>query len=674
MLEAVADQTLDPERYEVVVVENGTDDGTRWIVESMSRTHPKHSFRYAWRAEGDYGKASNHGLNLAEFSHVTFVDDDDLIGPRYLQALWEQRQDGAITVGFVADVPEGEPRVPTFDTYVTRALLPWAGRRISVDDAATAVAFNVAKLVPTDLAQRHQYDPSLLSGLDVAFWAGMAFDENLDIVVARVDSGAVYYRVLRDGSHSRPKMRDFDWGITAKLGVIERLAARARLGEDVAGSRAARRLVRAQTAHMNRFLTERPELHQRAVEAIETSGLGDVIHWPEFTAGRARRLVVSYCFPPTADTSAVVAARRVREHGECVDVVSHAMARVRSQDPGLRRITSPYVDKHVVVKGPYGTLSWDGGVRHFIEQGWRRILGAHGAGWPYGSIYSRAMWPASHLLAAHAVLHHPETRWTAEMSDPLSINTVGEEKVGDWNLADPLVTQFVDAVAERGFPGPEGPRLAPWIEHVTYVLADEIVFTNVVQRDFMIGRIADPRLRERVQDVSVVSPHPTPPAWMYDDRPPLSLPSGVVNIGYFGNFYANRGIADVLSALADHDQRDRVKVHVFTDRPGSLLAEVDSLGLAGQLEVHDQLPYLEYLAQSKAFDVLLVNDTAAREYLGVNPYLPSKVSDYLGSDSDVWAMVEPGSPLSDVKVAFSSPVGDVEAARDVLGSILARHG
>jgi glycosyltransferase involved in cell wall biosynthesis len=425
---------------------------------------------------------------------------------------------------------------------------------------------------------------------------------------------------------------------------------------------------------MNNFLRSRPQFQNEAVAAIEAAGLEDVVHWSSFTRGRARRLVVSYCFPPTADSSAVVAARRVVEHGECVDVVSHGMGRLRGKDGSVKRLTRPYVARQWVLNGPTATLSWAGGVRDFVEKGWARVQAENPDEWPYASVYSRAMWPASHLLAAHVVLQRPGTRWTAEMSDPLSVNTEGAEKEGDWDPDDALPLEFRKAVADRGFEGPEEPRLAPWIEAVTYALADEIIFTNRIQRDLMLDRIGDPGLRERARSVAVVSAHPTPPERLYQGEAPIPLPEDFVHIGYFGNFYANRGIADMLVALQEHEWRDRVRLHVFTDRPGPLMDQVAALGLGGHVEVHEQLPYVDYLVQARRFDVLLVNDTAATEYIGVNPYLPSKLADYLGSGTDIWAMVEPGSPLSEVEVAFTSAVGDVEAARAVIDDIVEIHG
>ena len=57
----------------------------------------------------------------------------------------------------------------------------------------------------------------------------------------------------------------------------------------------------------------------------------------------------------------------------------------------------------------------------------------------------------------------------------------------------------------------------------------------------------------------------------------------------------------------------------------------------------------------------------------MNPYLPSKWSDYAGAGVDVWAVVEPGSILSTMPTAYRSVVGDASAAADVLRRIVVDH-
>jgi hypothetical protein len=64
-----------------------------------------------------------------------------------------------------------------------------------------------------------------------------------------------------------------------------------------------------------------------------------------------------------------------------------------------------------------------------------------------------------------------------------------------------------------------------------------------------------------------------------------------------------------------------------------------------------------------------VTDPAIR-----NPFLPSKWSDYRGSGTPVWGLLEEGSPLSAEPVTHASPVGDVHAAHKVLIDLIEAHG
>jgi hypothetical protein len=84
------------------------------------------------------------------------------------------------------------------------------------------------------------------------------------------------------------------------------------------------------------------------------------------------------------------------------------------------------------------------------------------------------------------------------------------------------------------------------------------------------------------------------------------------------------------------------------------------------------VPFLEFLNLTTLFDVLLVNDAATAQHHAVNPYLPSKISDYRGSGTPIWAICEPGSILSTQPVDFSSELGDVAGATAALRALIAR--
>ena len=416
-------------------------------------------------------------------------------------------------------------------------------------------------------------------------------------------------------------------------------------------------------------LRAHPDDHERLVADVEARGLD--LDWSRLNAGRARELAIVYCFPPWSGTSGLVAARRVRARAAVVDVITQQMDNLRTRDDASRAIAAPYVADQLVVPGDATFAQWDG-IARFVEATTDLIEHGALAGREHGSVYSRAMFPASHVAAARHKLRHPEVRWRAEFSDPLSKDVHGQER-GAMLRRGPLLAELRRGLAATGVDAPDHLRLLPWVEHLAYALADEIVFTNENQRDYMLGYCPDPALRARVDERSSVSHHPTLPPPFYRREPSdYDLDPDRVHVGYFGVFYATRGLTEVTDALAGLPGpiRARVQLHVFTTDPDEVAAGVRAAGLGDVVRVNGYRPFLEFLHLTTRFDVLLVNDA---DHEGINPYLPSKLSDYLGSGSDVWAISQPGSVLSRQPVAYASTLHDVGAAAEVLTRVAARR-
>jgi len=65
--------------------------------------------------------------------------------------------------------------------------------------------------------------------------------------------------------------------------------------------------------------------------------------------------------------------------------------------------------------------------------------------------------------------------------------------------------------------------------------------------------------------------------------------------------------------------------------------------------------------------VLLVADAdSASSGHRLNPYLPSKLSDYRGTGRPIWALCESGSVLSRSNIEYLSGGNDVKQAIDIL--------
>lgn len=389
------------------------------------------------------------------------------------------------------------------------------------------------------------------------------------------------------------------------------------------------------------------------------------------TQSPARRLVVSYCFPPYADTSAIVVAKRLRDWAEPVDVVCCDLSTMRSIDPTLTEIAGPWVRRFHAVPTRPSFENWQRMVE-FTQSGLATVMRWQQEQGEYEQMYSRAQFAASHVLAASIKALQPGVRWTAEFSDPLTRDAQGTIRTAPVT-DDAVIDTLRDEITTRGYTPPADLNMYAWVETAVYAMADEIIFTNANQRAYMMSVCEDAHLRDAVLAKSTISPHPTPAAEFYDLVPgTFDYEPGIVNMGYFGNFYANRGLGMFLDALSGIEERfrRRLMLHVFTADAKNLMELAEQRGVAEHVRVQKQLPFLEFLNVAKQMDVLIVNDaefTAGAD----NPFLPSKWSDYKGSGTAVWGILDKNSPLTKETLAYKTGLDSQSATEQALCSIAA---
>ncbi len=665
VLESLVLQTLDRDLFEVVVVVNGEDDGTAEHVRSLRAMSLPLEIRVVCVPDASASIARNLGIRAARGEFLTFVDDDDSVSPEFLSRLLRHAARERVVIAPIADVVEGEQ--PTFDNYLNRALFRFAGAPVAFADAPDAASANGSKLIATEVARKHRYRQDLASGEDVAYWAELIAAEALDIVVCPPGSGAVYYRAVRPESVSRTLDRRF---AEDRLQVIRHLRdVSATYPEQAAPLH---RLEVGQAGNLSRYLAQHPDDRTWLLDRILELGM-DRFPYRRLNRDVVETLVVAYAFPPYNDTSALVVGRRLAVARRAVDVLTQSMDNIRDRDERSLELVRESV--HLLHRLPgRGAFAHWGRIADFVTrgEGWISKTEA-GRGKPYREIYSRTMFPAAHILAAVHKLNNPAVRWVAEFSDPMSIDSAGEPRVSLIPDGDEVLEAIESGMRQLGHELPADRNLWELVELLAYCLADEVVFTNPNQRTFMVDRIASSDLRERVVARSRADRHPTLPERFYDlEKPSYYLDPAKVNIGYFGVFYAVRGVGDLLNALAglDAEDRSRIALHVFTNKPGDTRNEVASLGLDDCVVVQPYVPYFEFLALSRRFDWLVVTDARAGALHGINPYLPSKYSDYAGSGSRIWSMVEPGSVLESLPADAVTHLGDLAGALEVLRTAL----
>ena len=95
-LNSVAEQTFAD--WDCIVVDDGSTDNTRLLVEDFISRHPAQQFRYVYIENSGTSAAKNAGVEMARARYIQFLDADDLLSPDKLaiQAAIIQSHDCAL--------------------------------------------------------------------------------------------------------------------------------------------------------------------------------------------------------------------------------------------------------------------------------------------------------------------------------------------------------------------------------------------------------------------------------------------------------------------------------------------------------------------------------------------------------------------------------------------------
>lgn len=106
-LESLTGQTY--KNLEILVVDDGSDDGTGAICDEMAAEDPR--VKVFHRKNGGLSEARNFGIHKARGEYVALVDGDDYVEPDYIREMWEVTQKTGADVaicGYNEEVPKAE--------------------------------------------------------------------------------------------------------------------------------------------------------------------------------------------------------------------------------------------------------------------------------------------------------------------------------------------------------------------------------------------------------------------------------------------------------------------------------------------------------------------------------------------------------------------------------------
>lgn len=106
-LESIVSQDIDPDIYEIIIINDGSLDGTQKIIQEFIDSHQNYNFNLINKENGGISSARNIGIHAALGVYIWFVDGDDYVENNILgKLLKEAKSDDLDLLAFDYDTIE----------------------------------------------------------------------------------------------------------------------------------------------------------------------------------------------------------------------------------------------------------------------------------------------------------------------------------------------------------------------------------------------------------------------------------------------------------------------------------------------------------------------------------------------------------------------------------------
>lgn len=123
-LESLCEQTLSPNNYEIIVIDNNSSDNTAEVCADIKEKHFEKQIYYFKEINQGLSFALNRGIKEAKGDFIIYVDDDETIGPKHLKRLHEYLNEykDAVLIGTQV-IPIYEGKEPKWMSHFTQRLI-----------------------------------------------------------------------------------------------------------------------------------------------------------------------------------------------------------------------------------------------------------------------------------------------------------------------------------------------------------------------------------------------------------------------------------------------------------------------------------------------------------------------------------------------------------------------
>lgn len=620
-VESVLIQDYDEGKIHVLLAVNAGNSAWAQTLRETYENDPR--VRVAFTEKKGLSVARNFTRPLLDTDFVTYLDDDDYFTAGYLREMGCHALENVdVICGRMTDL-HMDGSVDE-DTYIVRAM-EQVGEGLHEDYLPLGSLFSsfCAKLYRRELITEvfGDFDESLTHTEDIVYWVENIYKMKGCTYVCDFGSNESYVRRLTENSMSRPEEHEkqFAFYISDRIRLLERYATGIFEDRPISYKRFVLNKINSTVSMMRGYFKDLPEAEKERARELIFASECPFLNKAYF----ARKTGIAFChnFSPFADASSYVASKRLVEIdaflGEPIgwNVYCADMSRQRTKDVywDMFYASYRYKEKKIVKIPTY--------FNEKSQEQWGKFVYHETKNLPADVIYSRSMWAGSHVAAYLYKKKHPEAEWFAEFSDPVYMDT---------NDTPRPVSKYYRGIYRRlnDF----------WknVEQSVFQNADHVIFTNPSQLEYMM-QSNPPKEEAAVRAKSIVWSHPrTQNCYANILHSADELDPSKINVGYFGTFYANRGIDPMLALL----RNPQVELHVFTNVTDE--HKVLAKKYPG-LRFHGLVSHLEFLNLASRMDYCFLNDIVFEGK--INPYIPSKLADYLAADSRVIVVTREGTEL-----------------------------
>lgn len=197
-LDSIYNQTFPKNEYELILVLNGCNEPYNSQIKEWFSKHSDLQVQYFQTDEGGVSNARNIALDNSKGDYLTFIDDDDLISPFYLQELYDTVAPDVVSLCYPYAFNDGviEKQLPYGITYAYDYYMEHKCTSLS-SKVRKFFSGPCMKLIPMSFIQDRRFDVRFKNGEDSLF---MFLISDKIKKVAFTSKDATYYRRYRDNS------------------------------------------------------------------------------------------------------------------------------------------------------------------------------------------------------------------------------------------------------------------------------------------------------------------------------------------------------------------------------------------------------------------------------------------------------------------------------------------